>query len=177
MDNFGFIHGELDTKLLILFILRRLPRPVDGDTLTELCFCDTGVSWFEYSQCLADLVDTGHIDKLENGRYMITEKGDINCAATESSLPYSVRTKAERLIKPIAAQMKRDALIVTEHRVEKNGCFVKLSLSDGEGDIINMTVLVSDEACAQDIEQRFRRDAEIMYGKIVNLLTDGASEL
>ena len=169
MDNFGFIHGELDTKLLILFILRRLPRPVDGDTLTELCFCDTGVSWFEYSQCLADLVDTGHIDKLE--------KGDRNCAATESSLPYSVRTKAERLIKPIAAQMKRDALIVTEHRVEKNGCFVKLSLSDGEGDIINMTVLVSDEACAQDIEQRFRRDAEIMYGKIVNLLTDGASEL
>ena len=146
MDNFGFIHGELDTKLLILFILRRLPRPVDGDTLTELCFCDTGVSWFEYSQCLADLVDTGHIDKLENGRYMITEKGDRNCA-------------------------------VTEHRVEKNGCFVKLSLSDGEGDIINMTVLVSDEACAQDIEQRFRRDAEIMYGKIVNLLTDGASEL
>ena len=44
MDNFGFIHGELDTKLLILFILRRLPRPVDGDTLTELCFCDTGVT-------------------------------------------------------------------------------------------------------------------------------------
>ena len=72
------------------------------------------MSWFEYSQCLADLVDTGHIDKLENGRYMITEKGDRNCAATESSLPYSVRTKAERLIKPIAAQMKRDALIVTE---------------------------------------------------------------
>ena len=23
MDNFGFIHGELDTKILILFILRR----------------------------------------------------------------------------------------------------------------------------------------------------------
>lgn len=50
MDNFGFIHGELDTKILILFILRRLPRPVDADTLAELCFCDTGVSWFDYSQ-------------------------------------------------------------------------------------------------------------------------------
>lgn len=36
MDNFGFIHGELDTKILILFILRRLPRPVDADTLAEL---------------------------------------------------------------------------------------------------------------------------------------------
>ena len=74
MDNFGFIHGELDTKILILFILRRLPRPVDADTLAELCFCDTGVSWFDYSQCLADLVDNGHIDKLENSRYMITKR-------------------------------------------------------------------------------------------------------
>ena len=26
MDNFGFIHGELDTKILILFILRRLAQ-------------------------------------------------------------------------------------------------------------------------------------------------------
>ena len=135
------------------------------------------MSWFEYAECLSDLVDNGHIDKLENGRYMITEKGDRNCATTESSLPFSVRSKAERLIKPIAEKMRRDALIVTEHSVEKNGCFVKLSLSDGEGDIIAMTVLVSDEACAKDIEKRFRRDAEIMYGKIVNLLTDGASEL
>ena len=25
MDNFGFIHGELDTKILILYVLRRLP--------------------------------------------------------------------------------------------------------------------------------------------------------
>lgn len=174
MDNFGFIHGELDTKILILFILRRLPRPVDADTLAELCFCDTGVSWFDYAECLADLVDNGHIDKLENSRYMITEKGDRNCEAAETSLPFSVRSKAEKLIKPIAEKMRRDALIVAEHTVEKNGCFVKLSLSDGEGDIINMTVLVSDEGCAKDIEKRFRRDAEIMYGKIVNLLTDGA---
>ena len=27
MDNFGFIHGELDTKILILYVLRRLPAP------------------------------------------------------------------------------------------------------------------------------------------------------
>ncbi|MFR3291331.1 MAG: DUF4364 family protein [Lachnospiraceae bacterium] len=101
MDNFGFIHGELDTKLLILVILRRLPRPVDGDTLTELCFCDTGVSWFEYSQCLADLVDTGqHRQASKNGRYTITEKGDeklrrqLSPACRTSSAP-----AAERLYK------------------------------------------------------------------------------
>ena len=41
MERFGFIHGELDTRILILFVLRRLPRPVDMNTLAELCFCDS----------------------------------------------------------------------------------------------------------------------------------------
>ena len=32
MERFGFIHGELDTKILILYVLRQLPSPVDeGD--------------------------------------------------------------------------------------------------------------------------------------------------
>ena len=73
MERFGFIHGELDTRILILFVLRRLPRPVDMNTLAELCFCDSGVGWFEYAECLAALVDNGHIEKLSGGRYLITE--------------------------------------------------------------------------------------------------------
>ena len=59
MDSFGFIHGELDIKILILYVLRRLPAPVDGQTLYELCCVDTGVGWFDYSDCLADLAERG----------------------------------------------------------------------------------------------------------------------
>ena len=33
MDNFGFIHDKLDIKILILFVLRRLPGAVDPETL------------------------------------------------------------------------------------------------------------------------------------------------
>ena len=35
MDRFGFIHEKLDIKILILFILRRLPGVVDRETLGE----------------------------------------------------------------------------------------------------------------------------------------------
>ena len=97
MDNFGFIHGELDTKILILYVLRRLPRPVDAQTLSDLCSFDNGVSWFDYSECLADLVDTGHVERLSGERYLITDKGRTNGEAAETSIPYSVRMKADRL--------------------------------------------------------------------------------
>ena len=36
MDRFGFIHEKLDIKILILFILRRLPGVVDRETLGTL---------------------------------------------------------------------------------------------------------------------------------------------
>ena len=44
MDRFGFIHEKLDIKILILFILRRLPGVVDRETLGELCQCDNGIA-------------------------------------------------------------------------------------------------------------------------------------
>ncbi len=37
MDHHGFIHEKLDIKLLILFILSRLPAPIDRGSLDELC--------------------------------------------------------------------------------------------------------------------------------------------
>ena len=37
MARLGFIHEKLDIKILILFILRRLPGEVEPETLCELC--------------------------------------------------------------------------------------------------------------------------------------------
>ena len=59
-----FIHEKLDIKILILFILRRLPGEVDPHTLAELCQCDEGVGYFDYSDCLHELISSGHIDEL-----------------------------------------------------------------------------------------------------------------
>ena len=47
MGRLGFIHEKLDIKILILYILRRLPGTVDPETLAELCQCDSGVGYFD----------------------------------------------------------------------------------------------------------------------------------
>lgn len=171
MDRFGFIHEKLDIKILILFILRRLPSPVSFETLSDLVMVDEGFDYFEYSQCLAELVETGHVEQNEN-RYKITKIGAENGDTVESSIPYSVRAKAERRAEPIITKMKRDNQIVTSHEVQSNGLpKVKLSLSDGLGSIISMTLLVSSEEQAKSIEKNFRSDAENVYHKIIKLLT------
>lgn len=171
MDRLGFIHEKLDIKILILFILRRLPDAVDPDTLAELALCDDGISYFDYSDCLAELVETGHIDDKDN-QYKITEKGDRNGSIIESSLPYSVRKKAEKQVAKVAAKMRRNSMIKTEHNTSSEGvCTVELGLSDDYGEIISMRMLVSGEEQAIQMEENFRAKAEQLYGQIVELIS------
>ena len=172
MDRrFGFIHDNLDIKILILFILARLPEPVGGETLAQLTMIDDGINYFDFAACLAELVRTGHAT-LEDNRYAITDKGRTNGQITESGLPYSVRVQAEKNAAEVALHMRRSALISVSHTLRsRGGCTVSLSMSDGVTDVFAMQLLAGSDQQAQQIEQRFQADAEKIYGDIMALLT------
>jgi hypothetical protein len=176
VERFGFIHEKLDIKILILFILRRLPAAVSAAALTELIFCDEGIGYFDYTESLAELVETGHV-QVTHGGYLLTEKGDRNGETLEDSIPYSVRVKAEERLAPVAESMRRAAMIETAHSHQEDGCRVELGLSDGLGDIIRLQLLCAGEEQAARIEKRFRADAENIYHRIIEMLSgDEAAE-
>ena len=171
MDRFGFIHEKLDIKILILFALKMLPERVSFEQLSELVMVDDGFDYFEYSQCLSELVKTGHIEQ-DGNYYKITEMGVEHGNTVESSIPYSVRKKAEKTARPLIEKMKRNALIGTSHQMlENGGCMVKLSLSDGVGEIVTLSILTAGEEQAKAMEDYFRSDAENIYHKFIRLLT------
>ena len=172
MPKYGFIHDKLDIKILILFVLKRLPCPIDSATLCDLVNCDDGIDYFDYSDCLAELVKTEHINEIEE-YFEITEKGKRNADSVESSLPFSVRNKAERNIKPVAERLKRMAMITAKHSIkDDNSICVSLAMEDGKGEIFSSSILVPDENTAIRIEKRFRIHAEEIYSEYIKLLTE-----
>lgn len=176
MENLGFIRDKLDIKILILFILEKLPGSVEPLVLSDLTLLDGGFTWFDYTDCLAELVKTGHVLE-KDGKYEITEKGRRNVNTVASSLPYSVRAKAERLTAPVAATMRRSSMIETADEPGVNGGkTVSLRLSDGVGEIISLRLAVPDEAQAQRIEAQFREKAEEIYNQIIEIFIETDSE-
>jgi len=168
--NFGFIHEKIEIKVLILFILRRLAEPIMFEELAELTMCDDGISYFVFADCVAELVKTEHV-RLEGNMYSVTEKGERNGWITENSLPYSVRTKAEDSASALRAAQNRDAMIRTAHSDNpEGGCTVKLSLSDGVGDILSMELFSANERQSRDLENGFRKNAEEIYHAIIGLI-------
>lgn len=169
MDNFGFIHEKLDIKILILFILRRLPGAVDRNLLQDFVQVDSGIGYFDYSDCLSELVDAGLVIEEEDG-YRASEKGADAGATVESSLPYSVRKKAEKLIAPEAERLRRLSMLTAEHENGEGGCVVTLAMDDGKGEIIRVKLLCSGDEQAKRIEKNFKHNAEKIYGDIIEML-------
>ena len=170
LDNFGFIHERIEVKVLILFIMRRLPEPVTLDVLTGLTMCDDGIGYFDVTECIADLIETDHLVR-KNGKYSLTPKGERNGETLEKNLPYSVRIKAEGSAALVRANLNRDAMIKTHRSSNENGGYiVSLSLSDGVGDIISMELFAANEEQADAIEKGFRKDAEKIYHAIIDML-------
>ncbi|MCF0122832.1 MAG: DUF4364 family protein [Ruminiclostridium sp.] len=169
-ERFGFIHEKLDIKILILFVLRRLPGVVDRNVLSDLVQqCDGGVGYFDYSDCLYELVDAGQVSEEEDG-FRITDKGAVNGETVESSLPYSVRKKAEKVVAPEAERLRRLAMLTAEHRLNGGNCTVILAMDDGQGEILRLELLVADEEQAKRMEKYFKKNAETLYGELVEKL-------
>ncbi len=166
----GLIQDKLDIKILILFILRRLPGELSPEELLELCQGAGVLGYFDYSDCLSELEESGHLTRGEEG-YAITPKGAANADAVESSLPFSVRSRTEKGLRPIEERMRRQALITARHRVDEIGCTVTLAVNDGVGEILHVDLLCAGEEQARKIEKRFRKNAERSYQEILKLLT------
>lgn len=170
MSSFGFISDKLEIKFLILYIAARMVGPVPFEVLQDISMCDEGVDYFAFSECLADLVRTGHMT-LEDGLYTITEKGRVNSAICETSLPYSVRMQVEKDLVPHNERLKRQNLVGAQVEPRPQGGYtVTLSLSDELDHLMKLELLVTREEMATELQKRFKEKAETLYSRILAVL-------
>jgi hypothetical protein len=171
-QSFGFIKENIEIKMLILFVMRRLQVPIGIDILAELTMCDEAIKYFDVTDCIAKLVKTKHLTLTDN-KYSLTEKGIRNGEALEENLPYSVRVVAEEATALMLAALKRDSMIKTNSTENENGGYnVTLSLSDGIADIIKIDLLAANQKLAITLEKRFRKNAEQIYHDVIKLISD-----
>ena len=176
MDNYGFIRQKIDIKVLILYILNRLPAPVSQNMLTELTIIDNATNYFDYIECLTELEESDLIIMTE-GKYSITPKGIRTAVEMENGLPYTIRVKAAAGAERAAKILAREAMIKTSHTEKPEGGYtVSLSLSDSLGEMLHLDILAGSERQAGEMEQRFRKNAESLYLCIAGILTEDNEE-
>ena len=170
----GFIQDKLEIKFLILYIAARVTEPLTPEDMQDLTMCDDGIDYFDYAECLNDLVKTEHLRLTEEGRYAITDKGMKNSQICESSLPLSVRQRSDRNIAAYNKAALRRAQVQSHVTERRNGTYtVTLALRDDVDQLMELQLMVADRPTADALAQRFQREPERLYAQLTGLLCGG----
>lgn len=164
----GFIQDKLEIKFVILYVMARVTAPIPMDGVQQLTMIDGGIDYFDFAECLNDLVRTEHLIRDENDLYTITAKGERNSGICESSIPYSVRLKADRELAEYNKMLLRKSQIrsgVTQN--ENGGYTLNMTLDDDIGNVMRLSLMITDETVGKEAAERFRRDPEKMYAKVL----------
>ena len=173
----GFIHDKLEIKFLILYIAARVSEPLPLEGMQELTMCDDGIDYFDFSECLNDLVQTEHLRLTEEGRYAITPKGLKNSAICESSLPYSVRLRCDKNLAACNRHLRRKSQVKASTEKRPNGTYtVRLELSDDMGSVMDLRLAIPREDMAAMLTERFQKSPERLYGEIMRALMSSEPE-
>ena len=173
MTGRGFIHDKLELKFLILYIAARVIEPIPFDVLLDLTMCDDSVSYFDFSECLTDLVNTEHLTLSEDGLYAITSKGLRNSQICESSLAYSVRLQCDKNLAECNRKLRRKSQVRASIEKRPNGTYtVSMALDDDMGSVMDLKVVATQEGMASMLAERFRKSPEKLYIQIMNVLLD-----
>ncbi len=170
MPPVGFIHNDLDLKLLVLYIMDRAAGPPTFYQLLELALCDAGVDYFSLTQAVDHMVSTGQLSR-DGERYAITEKGRRNSEICRTSLPYSVRLHCDDNLARVNEALRLEDQVRTAVEPNEDGTVtLRLQLSDPGSPLLQLSLLVPDRARAEEMAGRFRADPARLYHQISRLL-------
>lgn len=171
MAGQGFIQDKLDLKFLILYIAARVIEPIPFDTMLDLTMCDDAIDYFDFTECLQDLVTTGHLTLSDDSLYAITEKGLRNSKICESSLAYSVRLRCDKNLETWNRKLRRKSQVKATWEQRENGTYtVKMSLDDDMGNILDLKLMAVREDMARLLANRFLEAPERVYSQFMTLL-------
>ena len=171
LERRGFIHDMLDVKLLVLFIMARVAYPVDLQKIYELAFQDDGLSYFDLAQAVPQMVETGHLEEVEGGRFVITEKGREAGAVTEDAVAYPVMQRAQAAIDKFNRAVRRSSFVKTTVKQREGGDYsVLLSLNDEVSDLLKMELMAPTQKHAYRLANAFSERAESIYRSIMDQL-------
>ena len=178
MQRLGFIHDMMDVKVLILFVTARSNYPMTTQEIYELCYQDDCLSYFDVCTAIPEMVKSGHLEEVQDGKYQITKKGREHGELTADSIAFTVKQRAENAVAKYNRQIRRSSFVRTQVIPRDGGDYsVLLSLDDESGNLMTLELLAPSQRQAVRLGKLFEKKAEIIYNMTMAELLDEEDDL
>lgn len=165
-----------DKKLIVLFVLKETNNTLSIDQIAKLCSEFEDITYFDICIYIEELKKSGYItESFQDSKsyYLLTETGKDILSELLELVPGINLLNMKNLLKLQIEDYKVDYEIDTniipiksdEYKV---GCYIK----DGADELINITIYAGDKENAKKISKHWKENANDIYGKIIELMTE-----
>ena len=165
-----------DNKLLILYILQKINKPVSYKELLELVIAISDMNYFDFQQFLLDLLEDKFILRYEQNNEEIielTQDGKNALELTIDMLPGILKLKIDSNFKENFIKIKEQFSVFAEYTpITETDFVVKCKIIENNNIIFNLEANAGSREQAKQIVNNWNKNANTIYPKILNILSD-----
>lgn len=166
---------ETDIKVFLLFLLDNIGYPLEYEMILAIVEENTDDITFDYTQCLAALVETGHleIDDLDGDSYFsITKKGRMVASELYDTIDKGFRERSLRsAIQYISLTDSGRSIGASITETESKRYIVTLEANDRFGEVMKVSVTVNSREEAETIKKNYEAKPEGVYRGVLFSVT------
>jgi predicted transcriptional regulator len=164
-----------ENKVLILYILSNVSKPITNDALYSIVLSATNLNYFYFQQFLLDLIDAKYIVSSEKGTnvfYQLTQKGKETLDLTIDILPGIEKLKVDTTFKTNIEHFENAESIVAEFSPKgENEYEVNCKIVEDGETVFSIKTLAYSRDQAQNIVANWRKNAGKLYPELIELIT------
>lgn len=166
-----------ENKVLILYILNKIDKPVSNDELLQLVLSIEDMNYFYFQQFLLDLLENKYIETYKENNfseqiYRLTTSGKDALELTKDLIPGIVKLKIDSTIKGELQDIEEEISIISEFTPEDDGGFiVTCKIIEHNKTIFEVSTFAASREQAKFISDNWKENAVNIYPNIINLLT------
>lgn len=181
-----------DIKIFILYLLKNLNYPLDFNTISDIVVQDEFVSYFDFAECFAELLDLGAVEQIrvgdeimmeatigKNGRpekknelYRITEGGINVVEQLQSELLNMIKEKSLKSAMRLLNFKSRGSDVKCSSTERPDGKFdLHCEVIENHATLLEINIVVEDKQQLDAMKCNFYERPEVVYRGVISLLT------
>ena len=163
-----------ENKVLILYLLSIIDRPINNDELYRLVLSIQDINYFYFQQFLLDLEENKYIVNYKKDNdivYEITENGKSTLDLTLDMLPGIIKVKVDETVKGELREIKNESAVRAEFiPLSETEFIVKCKIIENNVMIFEIQSFATSREQAVNIVKNWEQNAGTIYPSVLQML-------
>lgn len=164
-----------ENKVLILYLLNKVHKPITNDNLYKLVLSAIDMNYFYFQQFLLDLISADFIinyQKEDQTVYELTNHGKTTLDLTLDILPGIIKLKADTNLKSILDNIENEHSVIAEFTPRSEDHYIVVcKIMENNETVFEIKTFAGSRDEAKKIVDNWKNNAEIIYPNLLETLT------